>query len=273
MIIGDEMVAAQTVKNVLVSNGYDVIGPQGTDSEDILQTDITRADLIFIGLILKGDLDGLAVAKNIRQKHQMPILFLTALDSQAFFSSKHRSYPDGYIFHPLKMEQILRSVRLALNMAGNQKTQINPKPQKKSPLLNHASPDAAKQNPISNEHGKMSLSEIVLFNAKEVVRPYINNLRDSDLDPRQKALLDSLESNFEEVVSPFLYKLSDRYFGLTHKELKVAQLIKAGLSTKDIANQFDLSTATINTHRNRIREKIGIKGQKQNLRRFLENFE
>ena len=82
-------------------------------------------------------------------------------------------------------------------------------------------------------------------------------------------LSDILESNLSEAVSPFLHRLSSKYLGLTPMEIRVASLIKQGKSTKEIAELFGLSLRTIESHRESIREKIGIKNKKANLRTHL----
>ncbi len=56
---------------------------------------------------------------------------------------------------------------------------------------------------------------------------------------------------------------------LTYKEEQVVQLIREGLSSKQIAHRLNLSKAAIDSRRNAIRKKLGIGGQTNNLYRFL----
>jgi DNA-binding CsgD family transcriptional regulator len=49
----------------------------------------------------------------------------------------------------------------------------------------------------------------------------------------------------------------------------VSNLIKQGMSTKEIASVLDISTRTVETHRFQIRKKIGLQGRKTNLRQKL----
>jgi len=52
---------------------------------------------------------------------------------------------------------------------------------------------------------------------------------------------------------------------LTRAELRVAQLVKQGLSTKQIARGLSVSPETVNVHRKRIRRKLGIDDRSSNL--------
>ena len=78
-----------------------------------------------------------------------------------------------------------------------------------------------------------------------------------------------MESNLQDIISPCARSLSSRYLNLTPAEMQIANLIKQGKTTKEIANLLNLAGRTISFHRENIREKLGLKNQRANLRSHL----
>ncbi len=116
---------------------------------------------------------------------------------------------------------------------------------------------------------KTELGENLLMNVKQLVTPYIKKLKTSGLNQRQKAFTEIIESNLTDIISPFVGKLSSKYYSLTPMEIKIATLVKDGRTNKGIAELLNLSTNTILTHRYHLRNKLGLKNKKINLRSHL----
>ena len=121
------------------------------------------------------------------------------------------------------------------------------------------------------DEDKTDLEEKVLTNVKELVLPYVERLRKAELTSQCAAYVNVLESNLNDIISPFALKLSSKLVGLTPTEIQVANLIKEGKTTKDIAVMLNLSPRTVEFHRNNIRKKMGIKNKKANLRSHLQS--
>jgi len=121
----------------------------------------------------------------------------------------------------------------------------------------------------SREEDKIELEGKVLSSIKKLVMPYIEKMKESRLEPADQICLKIIESNLNDIVSPFAYKLSSEYLSFTPKELQVANLIKEGKSTKEIASFMNVSQATVEVHRYHIREKLGLRSKKTNLRTYL----
>jgi hypothetical protein len=68
-----------------------------------------------------------------------------------------------------------------------------------------------------SQEDKAELEEKVLANVKELILPYLETLRNTRLDAKQMAYTSIIESHLNEIVSPFLQRLSSKYMGLTPK--------------------------------------------------------
>ena len=108
-----------------------------------------------------------------------------------------------------------------------------------------------------------------MSNVKELLIPNINRLKSSTLSSKQQTALNVLESNLNEMVSPFVNSVSSTLMKLTPTEIQVANFIKHGASSKDIAESLNLSQRTVDTHRYNIRKKLGVRGKGINLRTYL----
>jgi PAS domain S-box-containing protein len=116
---------------------------------------------------------------------------------------------------------------------------------------------------------KAELEEKVLFNIKQLVEPYLEDIKNQGLKERQKHSVSILEANLDEIITSFSRRLSSKYFGLTPAEIRVANLVKHGKTTKEIAYALGLSGRTIESHRKNIRKKLMIRKKKENLRTRL----
>jgi DNA-binding CsgD family transcriptional regulator len=118
---------------------------------------------------------------------------------------------------------------------------------------------------------KANMEEEVLSNVRDLVIPYIEKLKQAPIDGKYGTYLKMVESNLNELVSPFAGQLSSKYFRLTPAEIQVAHLIRAGKTTKEIAGILNASHRTIESHRHNIRTKFGLKNRKANLRSCLSS--
>lgn len=119
------------------------------------------------------------------------------------------------------------------------------------------------------EEDKKEMEEKFLSNIKELILPYVVKLKKSRLDSNQMAYLEIIEANMNDIVSPFLQRMSLKYSNFTQTEIQVANFIKVGKTTKEIAELMNVSKGTIDTHRNNIRSKLGLNRKKVNLRAYI----
>ena len=118
------------------------------------------------------------------------------------------------------------------------------------------------------EEDRGELEERILANVRELVLPYIEVLKGKRLDNGNMSYVNILESNLRNIISPFSHKLSYKYKNLTNREVRVADLIKEGRLSKEIADFLNITESAVNIYRYRMRKKLGPK-KKDNLREYL----
>lgn len=119
------------------------------------------------------------------------------------------------------------------------------------------------------EEDKMLLAEQVLSHTAKLVDPFLDRLLKSGLTEQQQVLVEILRTNIEELTSPFASNFSGKLTRLTPAEIQVANLVKQGKRTKEIAEIMHLSAGTISIHRKNIRRKLELTHQKTNLQTML----
>ncbi len=116
---------------------------------------------------------------------------------------------------------------------------------------------------------EIKILENVHKNTSNFVLPLIDRLRVSSLTSEQEDLVTSIENSLRTLTSSFSSQLASIDYNLTQKEIMIAGLIKEGKTTKEIAIILNVSSTTIDFHRNNIRKKIGINRQSIGLRSYL----
>ncbi len=119
------------------------------------------------------------------------------------------------------------------------------------------------------EQDKTDAGETMAANLKFMVLPYLNKLKQSGLDIRQKEWVSLIDENLTKVFSPFVRKLSTQYATLTPKEIQVAERIRSGKTSKEIAEMMGISVRTVDVLRYSVRKKLGLNRKKANLQSRL----
>jgi PAS domain S-box-containing protein len=119
------------------------------------------------------------------------------------------------------------------------------------------------------EEDKGELEERIISNVQKLIIPYLEKLKKSHLGTRDAAYLQIIETNINNIISPFLSRLSVKYSHLSSREIQVAHLVKEGKTTKEISDLLGVSTKTIDLYRGGIRRKLGLKDKKINMKSHL----
>jgi DNA-binding CsgD family transcriptional regulator len=114
------------------------------------------------------------------------------------------------------------------------------------------------------------LGDTLQANINAAIEPSLDKLAQICLDDRQQKFIEIIKMHLQDIIAPFTRNLKGRYSNLSQSEIKVADLIKHGFSSKKIAEHLNISSETVAFHRKNLRKKLGITNSKESLVSFLQ---
>lgn len=117
------------------------------------------------------------------------------------------------------------------------------------------------------------IEETIYTNVNRLVLPYMERLLQGALTQKQRTLAEVVEENLREITAPFLRTLAGLKVMLTPQEIEVANMVRGGRSSKEIAEVLNLSVSGVDFHRKSLRRKLGLTNNPQNLRSYLMSLE
>jgi len=119
---------------------------------------------------------------------------------------------------------------------------------------------------------KNLLQKQILANVDKLILPIITHIKaahsDFNLD-----YIQLLEDSIKSIVSNFNYEIYNKSSALSSREIEISNMIRNGLSSKEIAHMLNLSVKTIHAHRHNIRKKLDLQNKAVNLSSYLKSLE
>lgn len=121
------------------------------------------------------------------------------------------------------------------------------------------------------ENERHALEEKVVCNINAHTRPHLDKLASGNLNKRQQTLLGAVKSGLDDIASPLSRRFIIASGHFTPTESQVANLIRQGRTTKEIADLMCVATSTVDFHRLNIRRKFGLTNKRVNLQSHLKS--
>ena len=114
LVVEDESIVAMDIKHRAEGMGYKVMGIASSGEEAISKTGEFQPDLILMDIVLKGKMDGVQAAQIIREKYDIPVVYLTAYSDEKTLGRAKLTGPFGYIIKPFEDRELHSAVEIAL---------------------------------------------------------------------------------------------------------------------------------------------------------------
>lgn len=243
-------------------------------------------DLILLDIMMP-DMDGYEVCQRLKEKNNtrnIPIIFISAKASDADESKGLELGAVDYIKKPFNLPIVKSRVHthLSLKLAREnaelliaertaELLQTQERLENKTKSLEETN-TALQVLLRRRDQEKIEFENEIMTNVNKLVRPYLEKLESVIHSEKYKIILEAAMINLNEIVDPFTLGHLASIAKLTPAEIQVANFIKMGKTSQEIASFLGLSCRTIETHRVKIRKKIGLTKRTDNLRKHLLSF-
>lgn len=114
LVVEDEAIVSKDIQQSLKKLGYDVVGACATGEDAMKQAERLHPTLVLMDIMLKGDISGIEAAEFVREKLNIPVIFLTAYADSSTLSKAKVTEPYGYIIKPFKEIDLQTNIEIAL---------------------------------------------------------------------------------------------------------------------------------------------------------------
>ncbi|MCK4761863.1 MAG: response regulator [Candidatus Aminicenantes bacterium] len=114
LIVEDEAILADGMKKTLKKLGYAVVGIASTADGAIRQAGDRKPDLVLMDIELRGKVDGIKAAQEIRRQFDIPVVFTTAHGDKQTLQRAKVTEPYGYIIKPVEERELHCNIEIAL---------------------------------------------------------------------------------------------------------------------------------------------------------------
>lgn len=268
MIIDDHPDSLQLLSTILKAQGFKVRQAlNGRVALAAIQQHLP--DLIILDIRMP-DMDGFEVCRQLKNNEMtsgIPVIFISGMGKS---EDKIQAFEVGgqdYIAKPFDGTEVLARVKLQLELSSIKQNLEDMVQQRTSKL---ESANTAMEVLLEHRQTeRRKFEENVISHIDSLVFPYLKRLQKTDQDSLQASLTGIIESNLKEITSQFSAKLYSRALGLTRREMEIAALIKNGKTNADMGDILCISEHSVSFHRQNLRKKLGLCGQKVNLVAYL----
>jgi len=115
LIAEDDPVVAKNLSITLEDRGYDILGISES-GEELLQKVISQSpDLVIMDINLAGIMDGVEVTSLLKNKTNIPVLYLTSDRDRATLERAKLTNPDGYLIKPFDEDELVSAIEIAVH--------------------------------------------------------------------------------------------------------------------------------------------------------------
>ncbi|HXF93562.1 MAG TPA: response regulator [Nitrospiraceae bacterium] len=122
LVVEDEPIVARDIQLSLQRLGYDVPATAASGEEAIRKAAETRPDLVVMDIVLKGKMDGVETAQQLKDRLNVPVIYLTAFADDQTLERAKTTAPAGYMLKPYQPHELRTSIEIALYRSQSERS-------------------------------------------------------------------------------------------------------------------------------------------------------
>ncbi len=260
LIVEDEGLTAMELQRKLKSAGYDVPTFAFSGKEAIKKAEELKPDLVLMDIFLKGKIDGIDAAAQIKKDLGIPIIYLTAHGDSNTKERAKNTEPSAYLLKPFDIDVLQKNIDKALYHHKNDKTHYNDFKNQSEPKKLPSEPKIIKSPPIDDiieDNAQKEENLSILENHRKQIKNLENEK--SELLSRIEQYKDSLEKLEEnlkiqmELNSDVIFKPEDGKI-LINDPLNKISMDNANEEIKDSLRRYERQYKTLMDENKTLRE-------------------
>lgn len=114
LVVEDEAIIAKNIESKLIKAGYDVVDTVYSGNDAIKSALEKNPDIILLDIKLKGEIGGIEAAEKIKEKKDIPVIYLTSYTDEDTFEKAKLTEPAAYLAKPFNLEELNKIIQLTL---------------------------------------------------------------------------------------------------------------------------------------------------------------
>jgi PAS domain S-box-containing protein len=176
LIIEDEQMIAEDIRFTLTQYNYEVAGIFSKGEDAVENLDDIRPDIILMDIMLEGELNGIETGIKVKEKFDIPIIFLTAYADISTIESTKQIAPYGYILKPFEAKELYAAIEIALVKYNSEKKLEESKAKFESMFLGNPEPCAYLDNDFTIVNVNPRFIEFFGYTLEEIKGKKINSV-------------------------------------------------------------------------------------------------
>jgi two-component system cell cycle sensor histidine kinase/response regulator CckA len=218
LIVEDERIVAEDIKRALETFGYVVPSIAGSGTEAIRKAREESFDLAIMDIMLSGTMDGIDAAKSIRERFNIPIVFLTAHVDENLLARATITEPFGYLLKPFEDRELCSTIEIALYKKKSEMALIESEEFNKSLLDNAPNPVFVINPDTSMRFVNPAFERLTGFSSQEMIGqkiPY-SWWTQEQRERSHRDLMESLYAEIKDFEQYYQKKNGERFWVLTN---------------------------------------------------------